>query len=269
MPADHTLRVDSNDPIGASWFLLTLSSDVDLPRWEPGQFTMLSLGDRQDPLLRRPFSIYNLPEAERPARAVQILYKILGRGTALLSRVPPGASLAALLPLGRGFRPARQPGDRIVLVAGGVGVASLHPLAAFEAREGRPPLLLFGCRSADEMPGARATRALGVETLISTDDGSEGARGLVSDLLDAVLRERGAAGKILCVCGPTPMMSASADVARRHGARCHLSLESSMACGFGVCVGCVVGVRRGGSPAITYRRTCIDGPVMDASEIVW
>jgi len=230
---------------------------------------MLSLGDRQDPLLRRPFSIYNLPEATRPARSLQILYKILGRGTSILSRVPRGGSLAALLPLGRGFRPARAPGDQIVLVAGGVGIASLHPLAAGETREGRRPLLLFGCRSALELPGAGATRALGVETLISTDDGSEGGHGFVSDLLDSVLRERGAADKILCVCGPTPMMKAAAAVARRHGARCHLSLESSMACGFGVCVGCVIGVRGEGAAGVAYRRTCVDGPVMDASEIVW
>jgi dihydroorotate dehydrogenase electron transfer subunit len=136
-------------------------------------------------------------------------------------------------------------------------------------RDGRRPLLLFGCRSSEELPGASATRALGVETLISTDDGSEGRRGLVTDLLDAMLRESGAADKILCVCGPTPMMRAAAAVARRHNARCHLSLESSMACGFGVCVGCVVGVRREGSGDVAYRRTCVDGPVMDASEIVW
>lgn len=269
MPADFTLRVEANDPIGASWYSLTLSSEVDLPRWEPGQFAMLSLGDRQDPLLRRPFSLYNLPGAADAGRSAQVLYKILGRGTALLSELPPGTRLRALLPLGRGFAPARGDRDQLVLVAGGVGIASLHPLAAGEVRAGFSPLLLFGCRTAAELPGAAPTRALGVETLIATDDGTEGRRGFVSDLLDAVLRERGAADKILCVCGPTPMMKAAAGVARRHGARCHLSLESSMACGFGVCVGCVAGVRRGGGDAVAYRRTCVEGPVMDASEVVW
>jgi len=268
MPADFTLRVESNEDLGASYHLLKLSSGIDLPRWDPGQFAMLSLGDRQDPLLRRPFSIYNLPDDSAP-RVVQFLYKPLGRGTALLSQVLPGARLEALLPLGRGFRPARRGGDQIVLVAGGVGIASLHPLAAAEARSGSSPLLLFGCRTAAEVGGAAPTRALGIETLIATDDGTEGVRALVTELLDAVLVERGAANKILCVCGPTPMMKAAAGVARRHGARCHLSLEGAMACGFGVCVGCVVGVHRRGAGEIIYVRTCIEGPVMEASEIAW
>ncbi|MBI3448424.1 MAG: dihydroorotate dehydrogenase electron transfer subunit [Acidobacteria bacterium] len=269
MPADFHLRVSSNENVGASWFLITLSAGVDLPSWQPGQFVMLSLGERQDPLLRRPFSIYNLPEPRGATREVQILYKILGRGTAYLSEMRPGDRAAALLPLGLGFAPRRAPGDRLVLVAGGVGVASLHPLAAAEIRAGRRPLLLFGCRTSVEVAGAAPTRKLGVETLIATDDGSEGRKGYVSDLLDAVLSDRGVEGSILCVCGPTPMMKASAGVARRRGAVCHVSLESPMACGFGVCVGCVVGVRREGSSEILYRRTCVDGPVMDASEIVW
>jgi dihydroorotate dehydrogenase electron transfer subunit len=269
MPADHLLHVDANDSIGASWFLLTLSSDADLPRWEPGQFAMLSLGERQDPLLRRPFSIYNLPEPDRPSRTVQVLYKVLGRGTDLMTRIARGERLAALLPLGRGFAPPRNRGDRLVLVAGGVGIASLHPLAAAEIRAGGSPLLLFGCRTAAELPGAARTRALGVETLVATDDGSEGARGFVTDLLETVLLERGAADKILCVCGPTPMMKAVAGLALRLDARCHLSLESSMACGFGVCVGCVVGVRRDAGGALSYVRTCLEGPVMDAREVVW
>ncbi|HZE89626.1 MAG TPA: dihydroorotate dehydrogenase electron transfer subunit, partial [Verrucomicrobiae bacterium] len=214
-------------------------------------------------------SIYNLPEPGGATRSVQVLYKILGRGTALLSELRPPARVPALLPLGLGFAPRRARGDRLVLVAGGVGVASLHPLAAEEIRRGRRPLLLFGCRTSAEVAGAEATRALGVETLVSTDDGSEGAKGYVSDLLDAVLAERGTEGSVLCVCGPTPMMKASAGVATRRGAVCHVSLESPMACGFGVCVGCVVGVRPEGAVEILYRRTCVDGPVMDASEIVW
>lgn len=269
MPEDRLLRVESNRPLGASYFHLTLEAEADLAPWEPGQFAMISLGARSDPLLRRPFSIYNHCDPAGPGRRLQFLYKVLGRGTAILSGARPGDSLACLAPLGRGFAPASEPGSRLLLVAGGVGVASLHPLAAAAVRSGARPVLLFGSRSADEIPASEATRALGVETLVSTDDGSAGFRGYVSDLLDSVLRERGAAGQVVCACGPTPMMKATAEVALRHGVRCWLSLESTMACGYGVCVGCVVGVRRGAAGDLEYHRTCIEGPVMDAAEISW
>jgi len=269
MPEDLTLRIESNQPLGASYFQMSLSADGVLPPWKPGQFAMLSLGARQDPLLRRPFSIYNLHDEAARTRTVKILYKVLGRGTEILSRALPGARLACLLPLGRGFTPERNPGSRLVLVAGGVGVASLHPLAAAEMRAGGAPLLLYGCRTAAEIVGADPTRALGVETLLATDDGSAGARGFVSDLLESELRARGAERLTLCACGPTAMLRATAEVARRHGARCYVSLESSMACGFGVCVRCVVGVRRAAEGGVAYKRTCIEGPVMDAAEIVW
>ena len=105
--------------------------------------------------------------------------------------------------------------------------------------------------------------------LLSTDDGSAGMKGFASQLLHRVLDEQGAAGMVVCVCGPTPMMKSTAEVAAKHGARCYLSLESSMACGFGVCVGCVVGVKHGSAGEITYKRTCIEGPVMESEGIVW
>ena len=268
MPGDHRLRIEANRPVSASCFLLTLASDSDLPPWEPGQFAMICTGDRTDPLLRRPFSIYNLCDPAERGRKVQILYKVVGRGTAILASMRSGETLRALLPLGRGFAPVRDRGDQIVLVAGGVGVASLHSLGAAELRSGGSPLLLFGCRTAAEISVAAPTRDLGIETIISTDDGSAGFHGLVPVLLDATLRDRGAGGRIVCACGPMPMMKAVAEIASRHGARCYLSLESTMGCGFGVCSGCVIGVRRAPGEPLSYRRTCIDGPVMDASEVL-
>lgn len=269
MPEDRLLCVESNRVLGASYHLISLSLDSDPPPWEPGQFAMISTGAEHDPLLRRPYSIHNLHDPSAPRRPLQFLYKVHGRGSALLSDARRGDRLSCLFPLGRGFAPEITGGQQLVLVAGGAGVASLHPLAAAELRSGRSPLLLFGARGTAELAAADPTRALGVEMLISTDDGSVGKKGFVSDLLDAELEKRGPDGMIVCACGPTPMMKATADVARRHGARCYLSLESMMACGFGVCVGCVVGVRREGGSPLSYLRTCIEGPVMDASEVVW
>ncbi len=269
MPEDRALRVRSNEQVGASYHLLSLALGSPPPPWEPGQFAMLSLGDRFDPLLRRPFSIYNLHDTARPPTSLEFLYKIYGRGSAIMAASKPGDLLSCLFPLGRGFSAEAGSRRQLVLVAGGAGVASLHPLAAAEVRAGRSPLLLFGARSAGEIVAAEPTRALGVETLVARDDGSAGRRGYVADLLDEVLEARGTGDRVVCACGPMPMMKATAAVAGSHGLPCHVSLESTMACGFGVCVGCVVGTRDGADGEVRYLRTCIEGPVMDARGLVW
>lgn len=269
MPEDRLLRILSNDPVGDSYFLLSLELQSAPPPWDPGQFAMLSLGDRYDPLLRRPFSIYNLFDEGAPPSRLQFLYKISGRGSAIMASSRPGDAISCLFPLGRGFDPRVAGEGRLILTAGGAGVASLHPLAAAQVRGGGSPLLLFGARSASELPAAQATSALGVDTRVATDDGSSGHRGFVSELLEQYLADHPEGRDVVCACGPMPMMRETARVALSHGRTCYLSLESTMACGFGVCVGCVVGIRRGEKAMLHYSRTCIDGPVMNAAEIVW
>ncbi len=275
-PTDRLLRVESHAPLGASHFLLRLAAEDPLPFWEPGQFAMVSAGrpgDATDPLLRRPFSLYNLPDRDAgPSYAVEIFYKVFGRGTALLSEARRGDALSCLLPLGNGFSPRRPPGSRLLLVAGGIGSASLHPLALHERRAGREPLMMYGCRTAADLAGVEPSRAAGLEVLVTTDDGTAGDRGLVTERLDRFLAEEGpeaARRWVICACGPTPMMSATARVASRRGVACHVSLEAPMACGFGVCVGCVVGMREHASAPLRYSRICVDGPVFDAAGVVW
>ena len=196
----------------------------------------------------------------------------MGRGTALLSRARAGDAIRCLAPLGNGFDPERPSGSRLLLVAGGIGSASLHPLALKERSAGRSPLVLYGCRTSADLAGIEATVSSGIEVRVATDDGSAGHHGFVSDLLDTFLATEGngaARRFIICACGPTPMMQATASVAVRHGVRCYLSLESPMACGFGVCVGCVVATRETAESSIRFRRICVDGPVFDAARICW
>ena len=160
----------------------------------------------------------------------------------------------------------------MLLVAGGIGAASLHPLGLMEKRAGVPPLFMYGCRTEADLAGIQPTREAEIEVRVTTDDGSAGERGFVSELLDRFLREEGPNAQrrwVICACGPTPMMKATAEVAAAHGVTCHLSLESPMACGFGVCVGCVVGTRSTPDQPIRYQRICIDGPVFDATRVVW
>jgi len=274
-PLDLSLTIRSNDDLGAGHFLLTLApgnGQPELPAWEAGQFVMLTLGQppgADDPLLRRPFSIFN--RFGSPGGIIQIFYKVLGRGTAILSAAKPGQILRGLAPLGNGFAPERPPGSRLLLVAGGIGSASLHPLALQEHEAGGSPTILYGCRSEADMAGIRPSIDAGLETRVCTDDGSVGRRGFVSDLLDEFLsnEEPGAGPWVVCACGPTAMMKATSAVADRHGVRCYLSLESPMACGFGVCVGCVVGIKDTPASPLVYRRICVDGPVFDAAQVCW
>jgi len=271
MPVDRRLRIASHEELGASHFLLSLNTGGgdSLPGWEPGQFSMITLGASAgvDPLLRRPFSIFNEPTPG--GDTLQIFYKVLGRGTAILSRARPGDSIDCLAPLGNGFEPRRTGGTRLLLVAGGIGAASLHPLALADRRRGGSPVVLYGCRTDVECAGIRPTRDAGIEVHVATDDGSEGHRGFVSSLLDDFLARNDPAGWTICACGPTPMMKATAEVASRHGVACHLSLESPMACGFGVCVGCVVGVRDHAGGPRRWARICVEGPVFDAARVCW
>src|SRR5262245_56025974 len=174
-PADLSLPIVSHESLGASHYLLTLAAGDRALRWEPGQFAMIAPGgdaDTADPLLRRPFSIFNQPGT--PAGAVQFLYKVLGRGTERLARARTGETIRCLLPLGNGFAPSRREGARLLLVAGGIGAASLHPLALKDRDAGGRPLMLYGCRTRADLAGIGPTRDAGLDVRVATDDGSSG-----------------------------------------------------------------------------------------------
>lgn len=242
---------------------------LGVPGWPgagPGQFAMLSPGAtgaaaRFDPLLPRPMAVYRaVPEPG--GAAVEILYKVSGRGTRLLADARPGERVRVVGPLGVGF-PLPAPGQRALLVGGGTGIASLHDLAA-AARLRGPVRVLLGARSAGDLMGRDDFAGLGVELRVATEDGSAGRRGLVTALLEEALAEPGAGDDLVYACGPTPMMRRAAEIAADRGRRCVVSLENRMACGFGVCLGCAV-PRAGGGFALV----CRDGPVLDADALAW
>jgi dihydroorotate dehydrogenase electron transfer subunit len=242
---------------------------LGVPGWPgaaPGQFAMLSPGatgaaTRFDPLLPRPMAVYRA-KPEPGGAAVEILYKVSGRGTQLLAEARHGERVRLVGPLGLGFAlPA--PGQRALLIGGGTGIASLHDLAA-AARARGPVVVLLGARSAGDLMGCEDFAALGVELRLATEDGSAGRTGLVTTLLEEALAEPGAGDDLVYACGPTPMMRAAAALAAARGRRCIVSLENRMACGFGVCLGCAV-PRAGGGFALV----CRDGPVLAAETVAW
>jgi len=236
-----------------------------VPGWpgaEPGQFVMLSPGPRTrvprtDPLLPRPMAVYRtLGDGDE----IEILYKISGRGTALLAGAGSGDRVGVVGPLGRGFAPPAE-GEHALLVGGGTGTASLLGQAAAVASCGQATVLL-GARTAGDLLGLAEFRALNVGLELATEDGSAGHHGFITEPLAKALAAD--PGAVVYACGPTPMMRAAAELAREHDARCVVSLENPMACGFGVCLGCAAPLVGGG-----FGLVCRDGPVFDASTVDW
>ncbi len=234
-----------------------------------GQFVMLRLPGRIDPLLPRPMSISEvLPDGEGRPRDLRILYRIVGKGTSVLSTLAPGEELQVVGPLGRPFQvpPPPFPGSRALMVAGGIGIAIFPFLVPGLRRAGWRPLLLFGARSSEDLVRRDWFEKEGVETRAATEDGSHGIRGLVTLLLAEALAPGSDAG-LIYACGPRPMLRAVSALANAAPLPCQLSLEAFMGCGFGVCLGCVVKIRSGEGTA--YARVCVEGPTMLASEVVW
>lgn len=241
------------------------------PGSQPGQFVMLSPGlrsavERSDPLLPRPMAVYRSHTSDDGQESViEVLYKATGRGTGLLAEVLPGQHVRMVGPLGRGFPDPRQlpPSSQVVLVGGGTGIASLYDLAARAAGSDRPAkgtVVILGARSAEDMMGTEDFARLGVTLLLTTEDGSLGERGRVTDALEAVLAEPSE----VYSCGPTLMMRRCAEMSQQRGRRCWVSLENNMACGFGVCLGCAAPRQAGG-----FALVCKEGPVFDAESVDW
>jgi dihydroorotate dehydrogenase electron transfer subunit len=203
-------------------------------------------GLRPDPLLPRPMAVYR-GEGER----LEFRFRPVGRGTRLLGELPEGAPIGVVGPLGNGFQ---EPESRPILVGGGTGIASLYE---FAATCGDGVTILLGGRTADEILGLADFQALQATLTVTTEDGSLGHRGLVTDLL------KPAPGDEVYTCGPNAMMRRVHELAQDAGVRCWASLEAHMACGFGVCLGCAIKTHGG------FRYVCSDGPVFDTNEIVW
>jgi dihydroorotate dehydrogenase electron transfer subunit len=262
-------KILRNESAGSIFYRM----EVELPepvRFVPGQFAMISGWAGNDPLLPRPFAIFR-SDSPGGRHFVQFVYKVVGRGTALLSGLHDGDPVSVTLPLGRGFDLSGE--DRLFwLVGGGVGFSSAFPAAdALSRRKGEYEMFLGG-RSRDQLPprewtpGSHSAGRLH----LCTDDGTAGFHGTVVDALRERMKGMAPADLarvVVLACGPRPMLKGLADLAAGAGVSMQASLENHMACGFGVCWGCVAAIRDG--EATAYRRVCKEGPVFDAKEVVW
>jgi dihydroorotate dehydrogenase electron transfer subunit len=240
----------------------------------PGQFAMVRIPGRVDPLLARPLAIY---DTFAEGSQADFVYLVHGKFTTALKDLTPGAEVVVWGPLGNGFSPPAV--DHLVLVAGGIGQTALLALGRERlgrARYGRPPRIVpranrvtfcWGARHAGMFGGLDDFRGAGMDVHLATLDGSAGRKGTVVDLLDDVLDEPSGSCRIAC-CGPEPMMAAVTRWAQARRMACDVSLEAPMACGIGICFTCVAPVRDA-TGAWDYRRTCIEGPVFDGTSIAW
>ncbi len=250
--------VQSNERVNQDTFEIVVHSPQISKIAKPGQFVMVSCAKTgRSPLLRRPISIYDIN-----GENFSLLYKVVGSGTEIMSEMSIGDTVSMLGPLGAGFNIAKT--KHHCLVGGGIGIAPLLYLARI-IRQSTPDskiTILEGARNSSELLIQDKFQPFG-EMLVSTDDGSEGHHGFVTELLDRLSTE----DMTVYTCGPNPMMEGVAAIARKHNWDCQVSMETHMACGMGACLGCSF-LRAGEHDGVEkYVHVCKDGPVFNAEEI--
>lgn len=249
-----------NNELAPSYYKLTLQCPVLAHSVNPGQFIMLKVSEAYDPLLRRPFSIHRVDGEQ-----VQLLYQVVGKGTQLMSQMRPGEVLDVLGPLGNGF--TLQPGiAQAMLIGGGVGVAPLLFWAQELVRHKLKLLLFIGGKNKADLLAVEDFRQLGAQLYLATEDGSAGHTGKVTETVkDYLTSGESTAATAVFACGPKAMLAQVAGLAKPYELPCQLSLDVVMACGVGACMGCVVKAGDSGD----YIRVCKEGPVFEASRILW
>jgi dihydroorotate dehydrogenase electron transfer subunit len=272
-------QIAFNRPVSSTYRHLGVAAPGFSRALSPGQFVMVRPPLVVDPLLPRAFSIYRISQGEEGAPIVEILYKVLGKGTQYLAQIDPGQAVEILGPLGNRFT-VPETVETAVLVAGGIGVPPIAALA-MEVVKGQRRLEVFlGGKTAADILCVQDFEGVGATLHITTEDGSKGTRGVITDLLEPFLEsfgdpatrqlgnQAGPSRLAIFTCGPPGMLAAVSRVAEGRGVPCQTSVEANMACGFGACMGCAIEVRSSG-PGPAYKLVCKDGPVFDSRDLVW
>jgi dihydroorotate dehydrogenase electron transfer subunit len=263
-------EVAENRSLNKHYRLLTFIPSEPAIEPEPGQFYMIGkcAGESEpssqglcgkntyDPLLKRPFSLFR-----KASKGLQILYRIRGKGTAMMGDMKKGFVIHVLGPLGNSY-PMPPKDHTPLIVAGGIGIASLFSLA--ERLAGKT-YIFYGTRVTDELVMLEELKGLAKMLYITTDDGSCGERGCITDVVRNFISDglRSGGGYSMYACGPRPMMEAVGSIVKDKGIATYVSMEENMACGIGACLGCVVKTVSG------HKRVCKEGPVFSIDEIVW
>jgi dihydroorotate dehydrogenase electron transfer subunit len=269
MPADVRAAVISNTPLSEDYNVVALAAPGIAEHARPGQFVMIKTAAGRDPLLRRPFSVFEvLRDPSGAASGISLLNKRIGPSTALLYDARPGQEIPCLGPLGRPFSVIDPPWEAW-MIAGGVGLAPFATLAVALRARGVRMSLFYGARRSSELFYLDWFRGHGVTLVLTTEDGSAGEAGRVIDPLERhLLTQPSEAPVMVFACGPEGMLASVARSAARHRRPCQVSVERIMGCGLGGCYSCVVPTRTADGK-VHLVRSCLAGPVMAADQIVW
>jgi dihydroorotate dehydrogenase electron transfer subunit len=269
MPFDVAADVIANHPLSSDYNVLALAAPAIAAAATPGQFVMLKVGPGLAPLLRRPFSVFEiLRDTHGEPTGLTILSKRIGISTSLIYDARVGQRINCLGPLGRPFTIV-DTSTEAWMVAGGVGLAPFAMLAQALRARGVKTTLFYGARRAAELFYLDFFRDLDVELVLTTEDGSLGEPGRIVAPLDRRLAAQPPASAVmLYACGPEGMLAATARTAMKYNRPCQVSVERIMGCGLGGCYSCVIPMRHehGG---FHHVRSCIAGPVLPAEQIVW
>jgi len=238
------LTITENKKIAANTYRMLLAGDCSALS-HAGQFINILIPGK---FLRRPLSV-----CDYTAESVCIIYKTVGEGTEILSRMQPGEAVDALIGLGNGFDLAKS-GDKPLLIGGGVGVPPLYKAAKDLIAAGKSVSVILGFNTKAEIFYKEDFEALGCHVILTTVDGSAGTKGFVSDVMDTIDYD------YFYACGPKPMFEAIEKKARTGG---QYSFEERMGCGFGACMGCTCKTKQGN------KRICKEGPVLEREEVLW
>ncbi|WP_172135528.1 dihydroorotate dehydrogenase electron transfer subunit [Adlercreutzia sp. ZJ473] len=263
-------RILANACVGPRLWLMELEAPAIAATVEPGQFVHMRVPLMPERILRRPFSIY---ARDVQAGTVEVLYQVVGAGTDHMTTLREDLACELMGPVGRGWQPPAS-ARRALLVGGGVGAAPLFMLAEQLVGAGVRTDVVLGaqtesalaCRGRYEELLATGASCGCAGARCATDDGSFGRAGFCTSLVEEALAEADAAGEpydYVAVCGPEPLMRIVAGMAAQSGVPCEVSMEKRMACGIGACLSCVVDTRAG------KKRSCVDGPVFPAEELMW
>lgn len=258
-PFQFKTNVIRNTKVGFAYWQLAVDAPAIARVARPGQFAMLKVCQGNDPFLRRPLGIHAV-ERNR----VIFMYEVVGPGTTALSKVLSGDTIDIIGPLGNGFRYKKSvKKNPSILVAGGMGVVPLLFLAKQLICNKNKPLVLIGGRTKAYIVCQEEFKKLGCDVKISTDDGSAGFNGRVTELLQSLLMTGDSRHATIYSCGPKPMLKAVSAICLEKNIPGQLSLEEHMSCGIGACLGCVVETTDG------YQRVCKEGPVFETRQIIW
>ncbi|MBW1983999.1 MAG: dihydroorotate dehydrogenase electron transfer subunit [Deltaproteobacteria bacterium] len=259
----ENVQVLWNKQVTDSCFRIGLNCNPGYSEARPGQFVMLRVLDQLTPLLRRPFSIFSSIKEEGRIIGIEVMYKVVGQGTEILSACKKGDAIDMLGPLGNGFR-IPDNCDRLFILAGGIGVPPMYFLASDLKEKSKNFLeceVFLGGRTKEDLFGEDDFEKIGATIHIATDDGSKGEKGFITDLLKKRLTD--SEPDMICACGPMEMLKKIGSAARSHGIACQASVETMMACGMGACLGCAV-ERKDDKQ---YLHACVDGPVFNIEQI--